>query len=96
MRLDHNGKFYNAHIQEVFSENGPVVVFVEELGAKWVLNLFWKGAPNWRKHYFGSEFTSAPEMYLFLYLEQYYHKFVKKEAYYLKKEKKIIISYFFL
>uniref|UniRef100_A0A8C3ELF6 ubiquitinyl hydrolase 1 n=1 Tax=Corvus moneduloides TaxID=1196302 RepID=A0A8C3ELF6_CORMO len=33
VRLDHNGKFYNAHIQEVFSENGPVVVFVEELGA---------------------------------------------------------------
>jgi len=32
--LDHNGKFYNAHIQEVCSENGPVVVFVEELGAK--------------------------------------------------------------
>ncbi|XP_028942666.1 OTU domain-containing protein 4 [Antrostomus carolinensis] len=34
VRLDHNGKFYNAHIQEVCSENGPVVVFVEELGAK--------------------------------------------------------------
>ncbi|NXG30248.1 OTUD4 protein, partial [Dromaius novaehollandiae] len=34
VRLDHNGKFYNAHIQEVCSENGPVVVFVEELGEK--------------------------------------------------------------
>ncbi|KAJ7420603.1 OTU deubiquitinase 4 [Willisornis vidua] len=34
VRLDHNGKFYNAHIQEVRSDNGPVVVFVEELGAK--------------------------------------------------------------
>uniref|UniRef100_A0A8D0KRU3 ubiquitinyl hydrolase 1 n=1 Tax=Strix occidentalis caurina TaxID=311401 RepID=A0A8D0KRU3_STROC len=33
VRLDHNGKFYNAHIQEVCSENGPVVVFVEELGS---------------------------------------------------------------
>ncbi|XP_062986543.1 LOW QUALITY PROTEIN: OTU domain-containing protein 4-like [Elgaria multicarinata webbii] len=32
--LDHNGRFYNAHIQEVQSANGPVVVFVEELGAK--------------------------------------------------------------
>ncbi|XP_015278407.1 PREDICTED: OTU domain-containing protein 4 [Gekko japonicus] len=34
VRLDHSGKFYNAHIQEVQSANGPVVVFVEELGAK--------------------------------------------------------------
>ncbi|EMP25918.1 OTU domain-containing protein 4 [Chelonia mydas] len=34
VRLDHNGKFYNAHIQEVCSENGPVIVFVEELGEK--------------------------------------------------------------
>nr|XP_056711470.1 OTU domain-containing protein 4 [Euleptes europaea] len=34
VRLDHNGKFYNAHIQEVQSANGPVVVFVEELGAR--------------------------------------------------------------
>ncbi|XP_041268108.1 OTU domain-containing protein 4 isoform X8 [Onychostruthus taczanowskii] len=39
VRLDHNGKFYNAHIQEVFSENGPVVVFVEELGAKHAVSL---------------------------------------------------------
>ncbi|XP_075277166.1 OTU domain-containing protein 4 isoform X3 [Opisthocomus hoazin] len=37
--LDHNGKFYNAHIQEVCSENGPVVVFVEELGAKHAVSL---------------------------------------------------------
>ncbi|XP_066488744.1 OTU domain-containing protein 4 isoform X2 [Tiliqua scincoides] len=34
VRLDHNGKFYNAHIQEVQSANGPIIVFVEELGAK--------------------------------------------------------------
>ncbi|XP_056346788.1 OTU domain-containing protein 4 isoform X6 [Oenanthe melanoleuca] len=39
VRLEHNGKFYNAHIQEVFSENGPVVVFVEELGAKHAVSL---------------------------------------------------------
>ncbi|KAM4807699.1 OTU domain-containing protein 4 [Rhinophrynus dorsalis] len=34
VRLDPGGKFYNAHIQEVGAENGPVVVFVEELGKK--------------------------------------------------------------
>ncbi|NXT50254.1 OTUD4 protein, partial [Pluvianellus socialis] len=39
VRLDHNGKFYNAHIQEVCSENGPVIVFVEELGAKHAVSL---------------------------------------------------------
>ncbi|NXC48958.1 OTUD4 protein, partial [Penelope pileata] len=39
VRLDHNGKFYNAHIQEVCSESGPVVVFVEELGAKHSVSL---------------------------------------------------------
>uniref|UniRef100_A0A8B9FFK3 ubiquitinyl hydrolase 1 n=1 Tax=Amazona collaria TaxID=241587 RepID=A0A8B9FFK3_9PSIT len=39
VRLEHNGKFYNAHIQEVCSENGPVVVFVEELGAKHAVSL---------------------------------------------------------
>ncbi|XP_064005553.1 OTU domain-containing protein 4 isoform X4 [Pogoniulus pusillus] len=39
VRLDHNGKFYNAHIQEVCSENGPVVVFVEELGAKHAVSM---------------------------------------------------------
>ncbi|XP_006023795.1 OTU domain-containing protein 4 isoform X1 [Alligator sinensis] len=39
VRLDHNGKLYNAHIQEVCSENGPVVVFVEELGAKHSVSL---------------------------------------------------------
>ncbi|NWX96470.1 OTUD4 protein, partial [Nothoprocta ornata] len=39
VRLDHNGKFYNAHIQEVCSENGPVVVFVEELGEKHAVSL---------------------------------------------------------
>ncbi|XP_074849352.1 OTU domain-containing protein 4 isoform X2 [Carettochelys insculpta] len=39
VRLDHNGKFYNAHIQEVRSENGPVLVFVEELGEKHAVSL---------------------------------------------------------
>nr|XP_048702927.1 OTU domain-containing protein 4 isoform X1 [Caretta caretta] len=39
VRLDHNGKFYNAHIQEVCSENGPVIVFVEELGEKHSVSL---------------------------------------------------------
>ncbi|NWI93599.1 OTUD4 protein, partial [Pitta sordida] len=39
VRLDHNGKFYNAHIQDVCSENGPVVVFVEELGEKHTVSL---------------------------------------------------------
>ncbi|XP_030902663.2 OTU domain-containing protein 4 isoform X4 [Melopsittacus undulatus] len=39
VRLEHNGKYYNAHIQEVCSENGPVVVFVEELGAKHAVSL---------------------------------------------------------
>lgn len=28
--------FYNAHIQEVSVDNGPAVVFVEELGKKYV------------------------------------------------------------
>lgn len=35
-------------------------------------------------------------MYLLLYLEQYYHKFVKKQHTIEKKEKFIITSYFFL
>uniref|UniRef100_A0A8D0GY42 OTU domain-containing protein 4 n=1 Tax=Sphenodon punctatus TaxID=8508 RepID=A0A8D0GY42_SPHPU len=39
VRLDNNGKLYNAHIQDVHSENGPVVVFVEELGAKHSVSL---------------------------------------------------------
>ncbi|XP_053316771.1 OTU domain-containing protein 4 [Spea bombifrons] len=34
VRLEPGGKFYNCHIQEVSVENGPVVVFVEELGKK--------------------------------------------------------------
>ncbi|XP_029139712.1 OTU domain-containing protein 4 [Protobothrops mucrosquamatus] len=32
--LDHSGRYYNAHIQEVQSADGPVIVFVEELGVK--------------------------------------------------------------
>ncbi|VTJ80785.1 Hypothetical predicted protein, partial [Marmota monax] len=32
VRLDHNGKFYNADIQGIHSENGPILV--EELGKK--------------------------------------------------------------
>ncbi|KAM4707354.1 OTU domain-containing protein 4 [Discoglossus pictus] len=39
VRLEPNGKFYNAHIQEVGTENGPVVVFVEELGMKHTVQL---------------------------------------------------------
>lgn len=35
VRLDHNGKFSNADLQGVHSENGPVLV--EELGKKYVL-----------------------------------------------------------
>lgn len=34
VRLETGGKLYDAHIQEVSSENGPVVVFVEEFGKK--------------------------------------------------------------
>ncbi|ETE67899.1 OTU domain-containing protein 4, partial [Ophiophagus hannah] len=32
--LEHSGRYYNAHIQEVQSADGPVIVFVEELGVK--------------------------------------------------------------
>ncbi|KAM9330459.1 OTU domain-containing protein 4 [Gastrophryne carolinensis] len=32
--LDSSGTFYNAHIQELVAENGPAVVFVEELGER--------------------------------------------------------------
>ncbi|KAM5191297.1 OTU domain-containing protein 4 [Mantella aurantiaca] len=39
VRLDYGGAFYNAHIQEVVAENGPAVVFVEELGEKKVVPL---------------------------------------------------------
>nr|XP_014433380.1 OTU domain-containing protein 4 [Pelodiscus sinensis] len=39
VRLDPNGKYYNAHIQEVCSDNGPFVVFVEELGEKHSVSL---------------------------------------------------------
>lgn len=35
VRLDHNGKFSNADLQGVHSENGPVLV--EEVGRKYVL-----------------------------------------------------------
>ncbi|XP_053556189.1 OTU domain-containing protein 4 [Bombina bombina] len=39
VRLQPGGKFFNAHIQEVGAENGPVVVFVEELGMKHTVQL---------------------------------------------------------
>ncbi|PIO35667.1 hypothetical protein AB205_0161290, partial [Aquarana catesbeiana] len=39
VRLEYGGTFYNAHIQEVVAENGPAVVFVEELGKKKVVPL---------------------------------------------------------
>ncbi|XP_069487322.1 OTU domain-containing protein 4 isoform X2 [Ambystoma mexicanum] len=34
VRLEPTGKFYDGHIQEVSSEKGPVVVYVEEFGKK--------------------------------------------------------------
>ncbi|XP_075055269.1 OTU domain-containing protein 4 [Mixophyes fleayi] len=37
--LEPGGVFYDAHIQEVGVENGPAVVFVEELGQKHVVQL---------------------------------------------------------
>ncbi|OCT97041.1 OTU domain-containing protein 4 isoform X2 [Xenopus laevis] len=39
VRVEPGGKFYNAHIQEVGAENGPVIVFVEELGDKHAVQL---------------------------------------------------------
>ncbi|XP_069834758.1 OTU domain-containing protein 4 isoform X2 [Dendropsophus ebraccatus] len=36
VRLESGGMFYNAHIQEVGVDNGPAVVFVEELGQRHV------------------------------------------------------------
>ncbi|XP_071949995.1 uncharacterized protein [Antedon mediterranea] len=34
VHLDDASKFYNAHIQDVSSSNGPVTVFIEEMGEK--------------------------------------------------------------
>ncbi|XP_063314551.1 OTU domain-containing protein 4 isoform X3 [Pelobates fuscus] len=34
VRLESGGKFYGAHIQEVAVDNGPIVVFIEELAKK--------------------------------------------------------------
>ncbi|XP_068135443.1 OTU domain-containing protein 4 [Hyperolius riggenbachi] len=39
VRLEPGGGFYNAHIQEVVSNNGPAIVFVEELGEKKTVSL---------------------------------------------------------
>ncbi|XP_040274439.1 OTU domain-containing protein 4 [Bufo bufo] len=39
VRLESGGTFYSAHIQEVGADNGPAVVFVEELGRKHVVQL---------------------------------------------------------
>ncbi|XP_041116008.1 OTU domain-containing protein 4-like isoform X2 [Polyodon spathula] len=39
VRLDPSGRFYKAYIQEVSHDDGPVVVFVEELGAKYTIPL---------------------------------------------------------
>ncbi|NP_001072598.1 OTU domain-containing protein 4 [Xenopus tropicalis] len=39
VRVEPGGKFYNAHIQEVGTETGPVIVFVEELGEKHAVQL---------------------------------------------------------
>ncbi|MBN3316542.1 OTUD4 protein, partial [Atractosteus spatula] len=38
--LEHDGEFYNAYIQEVCPNNGPVTVFVEELGEKHTVPLW--------------------------------------------------------
>ena len=35
--MDHPNKTFNAHIQELAPSQGPVTVFVEELGEKWDL-----------------------------------------------------------
>lgn len=34
VRLESDGKYYNAHIQEVGNENNSVTVFIEELAEK--------------------------------------------------------------
>ncbi|XP_056418840.1 OTU domain-containing protein 4 isoform X2 [Hyla sarda] len=39
VQLESGGVFYNAHIQEVGADNGPAVVFVEELGQKHIVQL---------------------------------------------------------
>ncbi|KAM8939472.1 OTU domain-containing protein 4 [Pelodytes ibericus] len=39
VRLEPGGIFYNAHIQEVSVENGPVVVFIADLGKKHAVQL---------------------------------------------------------
>ncbi|XP_041078880.1 OTU domain-containing protein 4-like [Polyodon spathula] len=39
VRLDPSGRFYKAYIQEVSHDDGPVVVFVEELAAKYSIPL---------------------------------------------------------
>ncbi|KAK6493181.1 OTU domain-containing protein 4-like [Huso huso] len=39
VRLDASGRFYKAYIQEVSHDDGPVVVFVEELAAKYSIPL---------------------------------------------------------
>ncbi|XP_033891468.3 OTU domain-containing protein 4 isoform X2 [Acipenser ruthenus] len=39
VRLEPSGRFYKAYIQEVSHDDGPVVVFVEELGAKYSIPL---------------------------------------------------------
>uniref|UniRef100_A0A4W3HT04 OTU domain-containing protein n=1 Tax=Callorhinchus milii TaxID=7868 RepID=A0A4W3HT04_CALMI len=57
VRLD-NGKCYNAHIQEVSPDNGPVVLFVEELGEKKCTILLTEGEFRGPKN--SSNFTNKP------------------------------------
>ncbi|XP_036407765.1 OTU domain-containing protein 4 [Megalops cyprinoides] len=40
VRLDNTGRFYSAYIQAVDPENGPVTVFIEELGKKHTIPLW--------------------------------------------------------
>ncbi|KAK6291632.1 hypothetical protein J4Q44_G00374160 [Coregonus suidteri] len=40
VRLDNGGRYYGAYIQEVSPDNGPVTVFIEELGRKRSVSLW--------------------------------------------------------
>uniref|UniRef100_A0A8C8MEE7 ubiquitinyl hydrolase 1 n=1 Tax=Oncorhynchus tshawytscha TaxID=74940 RepID=A0A8C8MEE7_ONCTS len=40
VRLDNGGRYYGAYIQEVSPDNGPVTVFIEELGKKHTVSLW--------------------------------------------------------
>uniref|UniRef100_A0A4W5RCY6 Uncharacterized protein n=1 Tax=Hucho hucho TaxID=62062 RepID=A0A4W5RCY6_9TELE len=40
VRLDNGGRYYGAYIQDVSPDNGPVTVFIEELGKKHTVSLW--------------------------------------------------------